>query len=187
MNKKKILILIILSIFITGMIIGAASASHTFKVGKYKATVSDKKYNKMKTDAKKGKYVCTYLKTGKYKTYKEPKYKTVKKKVWKHKTVCYSKLVFSDDWSDSNSYDYDISKYWKSWKWCGSKTKTSKDGHTIKYYEKFKKKVTKKVKVKNGYKKVKKPIYITVSNSDETGKLSKNVYAIDLWTEYERL
>jgi len=52
MNKKKILILIILSIFITGMIIGAASASHTFKKGKYKVKVSDKTYKQIKKGKK---------------------------------------------------------------------------------------------------------------------------------------
>lgn len=51
--KKKILLLIILSIFIVGMVMGAASASHTFKDKGYKYKMSDSKYNKMKKNAKK--------------------------------------------------------------------------------------------------------------------------------------
>lgn len=52
MNKKKILILVILTIFIVGMVMGAASASHTFKKGKYKAKVSDKTYKQIKNGKK---------------------------------------------------------------------------------------------------------------------------------------
>ena len=53
MNKKKILLAIIVSIFLVGMIIGTASASHTFKDKGYKYKISNSKYNKMKQDAKK--------------------------------------------------------------------------------------------------------------------------------------
>lgn len=53
MNKKKILLAIIVSIFLVGMIMGAASASHTFKDKGYKYKISNSKYNKMKQDAKK--------------------------------------------------------------------------------------------------------------------------------------
>lgn len=52
MNKKKILILVILSIFVVGMVMGAASASHTFKKGKYKVKVSDKTYKQIKNGKK---------------------------------------------------------------------------------------------------------------------------------------
>jgi len=187
MSNKKIILLLILSIFIVGMVLSPANASHTFKMGKYSATISDKQYNTLKDKAKKGKSVSLNVKTGDYKTYKKPKYKTVKKKKWTYKTVLRSKLVFSKDWKTSKSYDYNIKKYWNNWKWYGSKNTQSKDGHTIKYYEKFKKKVTKKVKVKDGYKKVKKPVYMTISNVDETGHAGKKLFATDLHTEYERL
>ena len=53
MNKKKILLTIILSIFIVGMVMGVASASYTFKDKGYKYKISDSKYNKMKKYAKK--------------------------------------------------------------------------------------------------------------------------------------
>lgn len=53
MNKKKILLAIIVSIFLVGMIIGTASASHTFKDKGYKYKISDSEYNKMKKNAKK--------------------------------------------------------------------------------------------------------------------------------------
>jgi len=112
MNKKKILILIILTIFIVGMVIGAASASHTFKKGKYKAKVSDKTYKQIKngkkifvkkvgTKTKKSTY------TKKIKTYdlwKEPK---------KIKNGKYIKSEFKYD-SDSNEYRVDYYKMTKT-------------------------------------------------------------------------
>ena len=184
------MIILVLLIFTVGMVMGAASASHTFKIGKYKAKVSDKKYKKMKSNAKKEKTVSVTLKTGKYKTYKEPKYKTVKKKVWKYKKVLRSEYWSWDsgsEWQDYNTWK----KYTKKgWTWYGTsdKSKSYDDGsYYSAHYYKLKKKVTKKVKVKNGYKKVKKPIYISVGNWDETGKLYKKVFVNDVFTDYERL
>lgn len=178
MNKKRLIILIILTIFIIGMVCGTATASHTIKAGKYKGTISDKQYNQLKKAKKQDTFKSVTVKTKQYKTLKIPKYKTVKKKVWVYKTVLRSKLIFSDDWSDSTSHDYNIKKYWDNWKWYGSKNTQSKDGHTLKYYEKFKKKVTKKVKVKNGYKKVKVPIYMNV-------RYDLGTYTVDFYSEYK--
>lgn len=62
MRYKKFMIILILLIFTTGMIMGTASASHTFKAGKYKCTISDKQYKKMKTKSK-TKYVDKTFKT----------------------------------------------------------------------------------------------------------------------------
>lgn len=193
MNKQKLLVIIVLSIFCVGMLMSSVTASHTFKAGKYKAKISDKKYNKLKKDAKKGKYVSVNLKTNQYKTYKEPKYKTKKviKYKWKYKHVVSAEDWWSSDWSDYTNENYNtFDKYTnKGWTWYGNYYKTYDNGHHTKYYEKFKKKVKiiEKKKVKSGYKKVKKPVYITVSNSDITGKLSKKVFVSDVWTDYERL
>lgn len=53
MNKKQKLAIIILSIFIIGMCIGAADAAHTVKKGKYKAKLNNKEYKKLtKTQTK---------------------------------------------------------------------------------------------------------------------------------------
>ena len=47
------IIMIILLIFTVGMIMGTASASHTFKADGYKYKMSDKKFKVMKKHAKK--------------------------------------------------------------------------------------------------------------------------------------
>jgi hypothetical protein len=48
MDNRKLLILIILSIFVVGMILAPASASHTYKCGKYKCKITNKQYKKLK-------------------------------------------------------------------------------------------------------------------------------------------
>lgn len=48
--------MIVLSIFIVGMVMGTASAAHTYKVGKYKGKITNKQYKQLKTAKKKGKY-----------------------------------------------------------------------------------------------------------------------------------
>lgn len=53
MDKKKILVLIILSVFVVGMVMGSATASHTFKSKGYKYTMSTKDVKKSKKYAKK--------------------------------------------------------------------------------------------------------------------------------------
>jgi hypothetical protein len=145
------------------MIMGAASASHTFKKGKYKVTVSDKTYN----DLKKGK--TTVVKKVGTKIIKKPKYKTKKvtKTKWTYKRVLMSKDVWSSDWSDYTSYDYHYRyDYFTNhgWKWYGTKSVDSNNGHVYKCYYKFKKKVkvTEKKKVKTGYKTIKKPVYMQI-------------------------
>ena len=65
MNKKKLLIIIILSIFVAGMVLAPASAAHSVKIGKYKAKMSDKQYKKIKNAKKKGKMTGVTLKTNK--------------------------------------------------------------------------------------------------------------------------
>lgn len=81
MNRKKILVLSILVIFCIGMTLGAASASHTFKLGKYKGKISDKQYKKLQSAKKKGKEKLVYGKTKQYKTYKIPKFDKNGKKI----------------------------------------------------------------------------------------------------------
>ena len=53
MKYKRMIIILILLIFAVGMMMGAASASHTFKDKGYKYKISDSEYNKMKKNAKK--------------------------------------------------------------------------------------------------------------------------------------
>ena len=70
MNMKKIVTITIIAIFAVGILCGAAEASHTFKKGGYKMTVTDKQYKNLKN-------------AGKYKTVT----KTVTKKKVSYKTV----------------------------------------------------------------------------------------------------
>ena len=110
MDNKKILVLIILSIFCVGMVMGAASASHTFKKGKYKCTVSDKQYKKIK----KG-YEVT------------KKVGTKKVTIWTTK-----KMKTYESWIDSNGRLYK-SKSWNPYKKFGYKAKYVKS--VTKYYD----------------------------------------------------
>ena len=107
MNRRKILVLSILVIFCIGMTLGAASASHTFKSGKYKGTISDKQYKKLQNAKKKGKEKLVYGKTKQYKTYKIPKfdkngkkvgYKKVKSRVKMSVETSVHKGKFNGDW-----------------------------------------------------------------------------------------
>ena len=111
MNKKKILVITILCIFCIGMVMGAVSASHTFKKGKYKLTVSDKQYKKLKT---KDQYHVS------------KKVGTVKKTKWVTK-----KVKTYETWIDSNGYLYK-SKSWNPYKKVGYKAKYLKS--VTKYY-----------------------------------------------------
>ena len=91
MNKKKLLVIAILCIFCVGMAIGSASASHTFHKGKYKITVSDNQYKKLKKidgygvskkvgTVKKTKWVTKKVKT--YETWINSKGVLYKTKSW---------------------------------------------------------------------------------------------------------
>ena len=152
MKFKRVMIILILLIFTTGMLMGTASAEHTFTVGKYKAKVSDKQYNKLKKYKKKGKeYSFKAKTTNKYTVKKSYKYKTVYKKKWVYKKVLVGKTVYSYDFMDSDYYDYNYrhSDYVaKGWKYCGYKIVKSNGGKVIKTYDKFKKKKSVKTKVK---------------------------------------
>ena len=142
--------------------------SHTFKVGKYKITITDNQYNKIKK-ATHGSYYGVTKKTGKYHTYKVPKYKTktVTTYKWKYINVVVSKRVYSSDFMEENYYDYN-SRYFKyvnkGWKYCGYKITKSNNNRVIKVIDKFKKKVKVKVKkkIKVGYTTKKVPIKIEV-------------------------
>ena len=90
MNKKNIIILLILSIFLIAMLCGATTASHTFKKGKYKVKVSDKTYNQIKKGKK---YID-----------KKVGYKKITK--WNVK-----KIKTYESWKDDDGYVYK-SKSW---------------------------------------------------------------------------
>jgi len=156
MTHKKMIIITILTIFIIGMCLSPVTASHTFKVGKYKATVSDKQYKKLKKVSKnEDDYYSVSVKTKNTYKVKKYKYKTVTKKKWKYKTVLDNKFVYysASDGGGCDYYDYHtMSKYTKKgWTWYGSyyKDYNYDDGSSVtKYFYKFKKKVPVKVKVK---------------------------------------
>ena len=134
-----------------------------------------------------GKYKEITVKTGKYNTYKEPKYKykkvTVKK--WKRISVLDSEFNYYPGGCDYEDYKT-MSKYTKKgWTWCGSFYKDIDygDGYSVtKYYYKFKKKVkvTEKKKIRNGYKKVKYPITMVVSSTQ-----GYNGFSIEFYDDYE--
>jgi hypothetical protein len=181
MRWKKFMIILVLLIFTTGMLMGAASAGHTIKCGKYKATISDKQYKKLKKANKNGDWLELKVKTNKKYTVKKPKYKTKKVKKWVYKKVLQTKTTYSADWSDYTIKDYNIDKYWDNgWTYYGQKDSESNGGHVYKSYAKFKKKVTVKKKVKTGYTKSKKKLTmylyddgeVTVFNGDTLMKRS---------------
>ena len=143
MNSKKLIVILILAIFCAGMVMGTASASHTFHKGKYKLTVTDKQYKKLKKTE--GYAVCK-------------KVGTVKKTKWVTK-----KVKTFETWVDSDGYMYK-SKSWNPYKKLGynaryvkSVTKYYSDGDiTWEYY-----KVPKKVK---------KPVYIAAIHDSRYGE-----------------
>ena len=111
MKYKKLIIILILIIFTTGMLMGAATASYTFKKGKYKVTISDKKYK--------------YLKSH-FKDYHK-KVGSKKVKTWKTK-----KVKTYETWVDDYGNMYK-SKSWNPYKKLGYKAKYVKS--VTKYYD----------------------------------------------------
>jgi len=75
MDKRKVIVLTILVLFVIGMSLSAVSASKNVKVGKYKVKLTSKDIKKIK----KGKQVTKS--TGKYVKYKVSAYKIIKAKV----------------------------------------------------------------------------------------------------------
>jgi hypothetical protein len=153
-----------------GTALTPATASHTFKLGKYKCTVSDSQYNKLKKAKKNGEIYGVDVKgDGKIKV-KVPNYKTKKVKKWKYKNVVTRKTVYNSDFSDCTYHDYDY-KYQqminKGWKYYGYKITKSSNGRVVKTVDKFKKKTTVKKKVRSGYKYVGKSYYMTISSDGD--------------------
>ena len=151
MNKKRMIILIILCIFTVGMIMGAASASHTFHKGKYKLTVSNNQYKKLKkTDQ--------YMVSKKVGTVKKTKWVTKKMKIYETWLDSNGNLIKSKSWNPYNKFGYKA-KYVKSI------TKYYVDGEiTWGYY-----KVPKKVK---------KPVYMAAIHDSRYGdhKIHVEIY-----------
>lgn len=183
MNKKKIVIVTILALFVVGMIIGAADATFYAKCGKYKVKLTAKEYKKIYN----GKTVTK--KTGKYKVVKEkiPKYKTVKTKKWVYKTVCYER---DDHYENGITFhEYNDDKYWKNgWKLYKSYYKYK--GDSTYFYHTWKKKKTVKEKKIVSYKikKVKVPIKLSITAYNDAPPhdfLNKDddIYG-EAWNEY---
>lgn len=55
MDRKRILLLAVLAVFIVGMLLSPVDASHKVKVGKYKGKLSNKQYKELKKAFKKDK------------------------------------------------------------------------------------------------------------------------------------
>jgi len=169
------------------VIVKKAKKYYTFKYGKLKGKLSYKQYLKLLKAYNDGKYKEISVKTGKYNTYKVPKYtyKKVTSKKWKKISVLDSEFYYYPGGSDYEDYQT-MSKYTKKgWTWCGSSYKDIDygDGYSAtKYYYKFKKKVkvTEKKKVKNGYKKVKYKIEMVVSSTEDY-----NGFSIEFYDNYE--
>lgn len=167
MNMKKILAITILVIFVVGMCIGAADATHTFKKGKYKMKVTDKQYKKLK-NSKPTAHGFIYKKVG-TKTVKTTQTKTVKTETWRdyydkngRYTGCRIFTHHKGYWGNSNA------------RWIGSNYKTvryyNNDGS---YYEDdityYKWRITKKTK---------KNIYMAATKHDLYGdsKIHVSIY-----------
>jgi len=194
MKNKKLLIFFVLAIFCAGMVMGTASASHTIKAGKYKITISDKEYKKIKKTNKKNGWYYVEKNTGKYKKVKVPTYKTKKvtKKKWVYKNVVLLKTISYDsgnivEYDNTNLHEKYIKKGWKSLgKTNTTKTTKNKDGKVLKVIEKFKKKVkySEKKKVKAGYKTKKIPIIMSVGANYRWG-IGECKYVFYEYPEYK--
>ena len=130
MNHIKIVMILILFIFSVGMIMGTASASHTFQKGKYKVTISDKKYNKLKNNFK-----SYHKKVGSKKIKKWVNKKIKTYETWMDK---YGNIYKTKSWNPYNKVGYNA-KYVKS------KTKYYDDGSITWDYFKIKKTVKKSI------------------------------------------
>lgn len=174
MNKKKIIVLLVLAVFATGMLMGSASASKTFTYGKYKGTFSNSKINSVKEGQYYGYYADATVKTGKYKKVKKAVYKKKKK----YKTVNFGKGKYVYGfWTQPY-----IDKGWTCVKtWSTGSYMDSQRGTMYKNnYAKFKK----TVKVKKGYKTKKYPVKMTLCShyfsGDSPGKGKAVLY---VWSD----
>lgn len=154
MNKKKILIIAVLCIFCVGMVMGPVSASHTFYKGKYKITVSNKQYKKLKK-------VDGYAVSKKVGTVKKTVWVTKKVKTYESWINSKGELYKSKSWNPYEKVGYNA-KYVKS------VTKHYSDGDITWDYFKVPKKV-------------KKPVYIAVIHDSRYGdhKLHVETYDFD--------
>lgn len=164
---------------------------YIIKYRKYSGKISYKQYLKIINAKNNGKYAIVTVKTGKYLTYKEPIYKTVKvkKTKWVYKKVLSYESFYGDGYYDS--YSYDLTKYYnKGWKLYGWYDKDYSDGYES--YAKLKKKVkyidTEEVKT-GGYKTVKYPYHICLETIEKDGQALKEIIYLfgltDLETEKE--
>lgn len=169
LNKKKLFILVLLSLFLVGIVMGTASAAHTIKYGKYKGTLSNSSFNKLKeTYNGSGEYdqLSYCIKTKFYKKFKVHIYKN--KKVKAYKWVYKYRKISVGHYYDNGDVEYDnyYPKTPKGYKKCGTYIKWNSQHTKVTNYNKYKKKVAyyKTKKVKTGkYKTVKKRIYLKVT------------------------
>ena len=149
MNLKKLVIITLISLFALGVLCGTASASHTFHKGKYKLTVTDKQYKKLKT-------------IDRYEVFKKVGYKT--KTIYKYKCVKVARIKIYKD------KKFSIKKYadpYKKYKTVDKPVKIRKQGTTWVYYT-YK---IHKVPVKH-----KEAIYMQATRSPWDHKIWVNLY-----------
>ncbi len=175
MNNKKLLVLLILTIFCVGMMMETASAGYSFYAGhNNEIKLSNNEYKKIVNH----KVHYLYKKTNGYKTVKIPKYKNKKvtKTKWKYKKVKYQRFEYRYNIKLTNMNQY----YKNGWKKYDSKWI---NGYNYVY---LKKKVSYKVtkKVKSGYKKVKLPIMAKIGLTGKEGQWGIYSYVEDSKLNY---
>lgn len=166
MNKKQVTI-ILLSIFLLGMIIGAADAAHTVKKGKNKVKLTEKEYKKLTSYETKyktvnktktvTKNVTKYNKISNYTYFYEPNYNVY---YWAPHN-----FTSNESYKVGDTYDdlYKISEvvdnsYYEPY----TATVTEKVTEKVKVPYKVRKKAQITKKIKGKYRTYKKPIYKTI-------------------------
>ena len=154
------------------VIVKKAKKWYTYKYGKLVGKISYKQYTSLLKAYNAGKYKELTVKTGKYNTYKVPKYK-------------YKKILASEYWSWDSGSEWEDYDDWKTytkngWTWYGTSydDESYDDYYYSATYYKLKKKVkvTEKKKVKTGYKKVKYKIRMVVSSTEDYNGFSIEFY-----------
>lgn len=160
---------------------------YVFKLGKFSAKLNYKQYLDLLKAKNNNYYNYIQVKVSNNYLYKQPVYKsmTVKKTKWVYKEVLSYKSVSSEDWSETDYYDYPLDKYFDAgWDICGSRSVEADHGHVYAYYTKLKKLVTyteTKWHVAS-YKTLKCPFYITVETLPKDALIEKGDY-INGWID----
>lgn len=198
MDKEKITVIIILTIFCIGMTMGFAAAGHTYKKSKWSATVSDNQYSKIQHIKKNGlnseelassKLPNFKVKTKQKYSYKNPVYKN--KKVTKYKWQTKTVKAWDDNYEfvDNDTvrvehYEYRIPSKYNDWKFVKEYSKSSDQKESGYYVFKKKVKYTTTKKVKSGYETVKVPVYAKFGTSKTVHPGNNTTYDYHPWIQF---